>query len=249
MIYLSGDIHGDVNRVSRDIGKYGITKNDIIILLGDVGLNFIGFEKSRMRKEFLNCFGIPIFCIHGNHEIRPETLPSYYEKVWHGGIVYVEDSYPNLLFAKDGELFDLDGYITLVIGGAYSVDKYYRLSHGYPWFADEQPYDVIKKRVESNLEAHGWIVNIVLSHTCPKKYIPTEAFLPGLDQSNVDRSTEKWLGKIEEKLTYGDWYCGHWHIDKRVDKVHFMMYSYETLSPMKPCRRLRIMLSRLMRKK
>lgn len=30
---------------------------------------------------------------------------------------------------------------TIVIGGAYSVDKFYRLSKGYNWFEDEQPSD------------------------------------------------------------------------------------------------------------
>lgn len=40
---------------------------------------------------------------------------------------------------------------TIVIGGAYSVDKFYRLSKGYNWFEDEQPSDEIKAYVESNL--------------------------------------------------------------------------------------------------
>ena len=42
-------------------------------------------------------------------------------------MVWVEDKYPNLLFAKDGEVYDFDGYKCLVIGGAYSVDKYWRI--------------------------------------------------------------------------------------------------------------------------
>ena len=53
--------------------------------------------------------------------------------------------------------------------------------------------------------------------------------LPGLDQSMVDHSTEEWLDKIEDRLNYKDWFCGHWHIDKRIDKMHFMMRSVEAL--------------------
>lgn len=34
---------------------------------------------------------------------------------------------------------------TIVIGGAYSVDKFYRLSKGYNWFEDEQPSDSTQK--------------------------------------------------------------------------------------------------------
>ena len=34
----------------------------------------------------------------------------------------MEDDFPNLLFAKDGEIFDLEGHKAIVLGGAYSVD-------------------------------------------------------------------------------------------------------------------------------
>ena len=42
-------------------------------------------------------------------------------------------------FAKDGEVFDFNGKQTIVTGGAYSVDRMYRLIHGYGWWPDEQP--------------------------------------------------------------------------------------------------------------
>lgn len=45
--------------------------------------------------------------------------------------MYVEDAYPHILFAKDGEVYDLEGKRTFVIGGAYSVDKAYRILRGY----------------------------------------------------------------------------------------------------------------------
>lgn len=48
---------------------------------------------------------------------------------WNGGKVWVEEAYPNILFAKDGEIYDIAGMKTIVIGGAYSVDKFYRLSN------------------------------------------------------------------------------------------------------------------------
>lgn len=233
MVYYSGDIHGDVERVALDVLRYGITAEDTIVLLGDVGVNFFGDERDAEAKEALNDLAPTIFCVHGNHEMRPETIPSYHAAQWHGGTVYVEDKYPKLLFAKDGELYDLDGYTAIVIGGAYSVDKFFRQKWGMLWFADEQPPEEVKQRVEANLDAHGWIVDVVLSHTCPERYIPTEAFLPGLDQTTVDRSTEEWLGRIEAKLCYGYWFCGHWHIDKRIDKMHFLMRSYETLPELK----------------
>ncbi len=43
-------------------------------------------------------------------------------KTWNGGQVYVQSEYPSLLFAKDGEIFELNGLRYIVIGGAYSVE-------------------------------------------------------------------------------------------------------------------------------
>ena len=37
----------------------------------------------------------------------------------------------------------------------------------------------------------NWQVDVVFSHTCPLKYEPVEVFLPGIDQSTVDKSTEE----------------------------------------------------------
>ena len=230
MIYITGDIHGEVFRVADAVGRFSISSDDIIVLLGDAGMNYYGNNRGdRRRKKQLNKLGIPVFCIHGNHEMRPGTIPTYSEIKWHGGIVYVEDDYPNLLFAKDGEVYDLDGQKTIVIGGAYSVDKWYRLQRDLNWFPDEQPSEEIKARVEQKLDMLNWQLDVVLTHTCPQRYIPREAFLSCVDQSTVDNSTEVWLDTIAERLSYKAWYCGHWHINKRIDKMHFLFDSFETV--------------------
>ena len=232
MVYITGDIHGEVARVREMVARFEITANDIIVLLGDVGMNYYGNKHGdRHRKKKLNSLGIPILCIHGNHEIRPEALITYQEDLWHGGTIYMEEEFPNLLFAKDGEVYDLEGCKAIAIGGAYSVDKWYRLQRDLHWFPDEQPSDAIKARVEKKLEELGWQIDAVLTHTCPYRYIPREAFLGSIDQTTVDNSTELWLDTIAEKLDYNAWYCGHWHIEKRIDQMHFLFKIVECLCP------------------
>ena len=107
----------------------------------------------------------------------------------------------------------------MAIGGAYSVDKEYRIRLDWPWFPDEQPSEAIKQRVEAKLDALGWKVDVVLSHTTPYKYRPVELFTGEIDESTVDQSTELWLGRLEDKLDYKRWYCGHFHINKNVDRL------------------------------
>lgn len=222
MIYITGDTHGNFKRIEKFCNKFRTTREDVMIIVGDAGINYYEDRRDAVLKEFLSGLPITIFCIHGNHEQRPECIASYKEMKWKNGFVYVEDSYPNLLFAKDGEIYNLNGKKTLVLGGAYSVDKYYRLINGIRWFPNEQPSAEIKHKVSQVLCDTDWSVDLVLSHTTPLKYEPTEVFLPMIDQSTVDKSTEEWLNRIEDNLSYEKWYCGHYHTEKVIDKIEFL---------------------------
>ena len=102
-----------------------------------------------------------------NHEIRPQNIPEYTPQEWNGGRVFVEEAYPNILFAEDGEVYNINGTKALVIGGAYSVDKFYRIQRGFGWWADEQPSEQTKQKVEAVI-ADCEDIDIILSHTCPK---------------------------------------------------------------------------------
>lgn len=228
MIYLTGDTHGRFERIGAFCEKKQTSQDDILIILGDAGINFHADALDILRQEYLSKLPITLLCIHGNHERRPESLPYYGEREWHGGKVYVEGRYPNILFAKDGEVYNLDSRKAIAIGGAYSIDKAWRTA-GQSWWADEQPSPAIKARVENTLDQLNWQIDIVLSHTAPLKYEPVEVFLPGVDQSKVDKSTEEWLDGIEERLKYGKWYCGHYHTEKKIDRLQIMFNAFTAL--------------------
>ena len=71
---------------------------------------------------------------------------------------------------------------------------------------------------------------MVLTHTVPIRYEPKEVFLPFIDQSKVDKSTENWLGEIEARLKYDRWYCGHYHTSKTVDRMVLMFEDFRVFS-------------------
>lgn len=224
MIYITGDKHGDFKDVFIFCYNNQTTKDDILIILGDAGINYYADERDYRLKNHLLQIPITLFCIHGNHEERPENISTYKTKRFHQGIVYYEEDYPNILFAKDGEVYNFNNQKVLVIGGAYSVDKWVRLARGYKWYASEQPSEETKIKVKEVLKGLNHQVDIVLSHTCPYKYIPREMFLLGVDQSSVDNQTEHFLDTIEDNTHYRSWYCGHYHADKSIDKIKFMFH-------------------------
>lgn len=165
-VYITGDVHGDFSELQQWCYAMRPKKKDIIVILGDVALNYFGDCRDHNRKKPVNAFGPEIFCVHGNHEMRPEDAGCYELMDWHGGKVWWQPEFPNLIFAKDGEIYELGGKTVIVLGGAYSVDKSYRLAHGYRWFTTEQPSDEIKKFAEDQLDRAGWKVDVVFSHTC-----------------------------------------------------------------------------------
>ena len=92
--------------------------------------------------------------------------------------------------------------------------------HGYKWFANEQlspeELQIILEKVK------GKSYDIVLTHTCPFEWQPTELFLPSVDQSAVDRSMEIFLGEVERSITYNKFYCGHFHGNKNCGKFEML---------------------------
>ncbi len=229
MVILTGDTHRDFDRIFDFCAEYETTRDDVLVILGDACINYFLDDTDYNLKWELAHLEVTLLCVHGNHEERPFLIDGYEEKAWRGGIVYWEREFPNLLFAKDGEIYDLEGKRALVIGGAYSVDKRWRLASGEPWFPSEQPSEEIMDDVERALDRVHWRVDVVLSHTAPLKYEPVEEFLPTIDQSLVDKTTERWLDAIEARLDYGHWYLGHYHCERREAKVSILFEEFVEL--------------------
>ena len=229
MVILTGDTHGEFDRIEQFCEEYETTENDVMVILGDAGINYWLDEQDEALKERLSQLPITLFCIHGNHEERPEEVSGYELVEWRGGFVWIQPEYPNLLFAKDGEIYQFDGKTVITIGGAYSVDKYYRLAVGAPWFGTEQPDERTKGQVLSALNRVGWKVDYVFSHTVPLSAIPRHALLPTMDQKMVHNSTEEWLEEIAQKLDYQGWFAGHFHITWSLDRIQILYEDYMEL--------------------
>lgn len=82
MVYYTGDIHGNAKAIAAFAQYFELTESDTIVILGDVGANYYGNRRDRYCKDVLARIKPTVFCIHGNHERRPETLTGYKQKEW-----------------------------------------------------------------------------------------------------------------------------------------------------------------------
>lgn len=221
-IYLMGDLHGDFRPV-RDfwlrakLSEKMAEKENVLICLGDFGGNFFFNYRDDNFKEKLGKYPFTYFVIRGNHEERPSICAEKYPDKWHkeeffGGLVWVENDYPHIKYAWDIPMvYEINGYRALVFPGAYSVDKYRRLQMGWSWFENEQLDEWEMRKGRELVMRYDLKCDLVLSHTCPIIYEPTDLFLSCVDQSMVDKSMERYLGEIEYNLNYRAWCWGHYH--------------------------------------
>lgn len=244
--FITGDKHRHFDRVKKFCRETNTRRKDVLIILGDAGFNYYDDKRDDELKKEISSLNITLFCLHGNKENRPQNVDTYGIRSFCGGKVYYEPKYPNIYFAIDGEIYTFEGKKYLVVGGAHSVDKMRCLEEGTPFWFDEMPDDAVKATVEQNLQNEGNKIYGMMTHTCPIDYLPTEMFMSTrqnasikrkprkskskkLFKPDIDRSTEIWLGELEKRLDYEIWFCGHYHIDKQIDKVQMMCHDIRPL--------------------
>lgn len=109
MVILTGDTHGEFGRIEEFCAECGTSTDDVMVILGDAGINFYRDKRDDELKEYLSELPVTLLCIYGNHEERPDEILGYEEMEWNGGIVLFQPDYPNILFAWDGKVYDFDG--------------------------------------------------------------------------------------------------------------------------------------------
>ena len=236
---IRGDCHGQFDWIKKQLDNYQ-PEETAIIILGDAGFDFYLNKTDTHKKEYVEAFGYYIYCVHGNHEERAchiaGNILEYDDAV--EGFVWYNPDYPHIRFFRDYDIYNINGYSILVIGGAYSVDKEWRLMRaGYineidnnpkksGWFNSEQlssneMNDCMEMLDEFNSNCGNF--DFIFTHTCPMRWQPTDLFLNSIDQSKVDKSMEKFLDEVVDKVDWFIWCFGHYHKD-RLERPYVEQY-------------------------
>ena len=67
--------------------------------------------------------------------------------------------------------------------------------------------------------------DLILAHTCPLSYQPTDLFLSFIDQSKVDNSMELWFEDLIQQIEFNKFLFGHYHQDRIINEKARMFYS------------------------
>lgn len=225
-IYITGDKHGDFSFLNLFCEFNKTTKNDILIILGDSGINYyVKDNQLNIRNytmQIINDMPITLLCINGNHEERPKNLDDFEKIKMFDGDIWRHKEYKNILFFNQYGEYTINNKKILVIGGAYSIDKEYRLRKNYNWFNSEQ---LTKEEMNDVINiSKNKKYDYVLTHTCPISIEPFDLYISSINQKDVDKSMEKLLYDVYNNIDFKKWYFGHFHDDRNMHNKFTMLY-------------------------
>ena len=208
MIRLLSDLHGGEN-IQGFLQYLEIAEeNDLLILLGDVGLKFADTEENRRFDELLLSTRKNIAFLDGNHE-NFAYINSFPVEDWNGGKVHrITDTVVHLM---RGNVYTLENQTYFVFGGCKSSAKWKEMGLWYPG-EEPEPGEIALAR--KNLAAHDYKVDYILTH----KYEETPP------KGTCCPALQKLTEYLEANVTYRHWYCGHWHKNCRIDNAHTVIF-------------------------
>ncbi len=208
MIYFTSDMHGEKD--FRGLNEYlrKATDDDLLIILGDVSLNFEKTEENREFTEFFMSIDKNIAFLDGNHE-NFEYMESFPEDKWNGGrVTRLSDK---IVWLRRGNIYNIGGKTFFAFGGCKSSDKWKEM--GLWYFGEEATEDELSLAY-AKLKAHNYSVDYILTHKYERKPGETGTYGP----------LEELIQFINENVSFKKWYAGHYHLNEKADNKHTYIY-------------------------
>ncbi len=245
MLFLTGDCHGDFRRFSTKAfpAQKTMTKEDLVVILGDAGFLWDGSKQDTWWLDWLDTKPFTTLNIGGNHE-NYDLLEQYPKIHWNKGIAY--QLRPSVLHLCRGQIYDLDGHKTFVMGGAESHDMDvilppgpdqvrerrrlkkqgipYRV-RGESWWPQELPSPPEHGLAWYHLHQAGLAVDLILTHCAPSHI--QQQLAPRYPTNELTT----FLQLVKDMVSYKHWFCGHYHQSWKSEKDHFQVL-YEEIIPL-----------------
>lgn len=248
MIFVTGDTHADFRRfsVSNFPKQKEMTKDDFVIICGDFGGVWKDTSEERYWLDWLSDKPFTILFVDGNHENHVRLKNGEFEECdFSGGRVHrIRKSIYHLI---RGEVYEIQGKKFFAFGGASSHDirdgivdpadfkdrrelnrelwfrrmtgQQYRVK-GVSWWPEELPSEEEMRHGIDTLSHVNFQVDYVITHCLPQE--AASIFSMGLYKS--DSLTMYFNKLLHDGLKFEHWYCGHYHIDRRIMSKFDILY-------------------------
>lgn len=218
MIYITGDMHGDINRFDSPEIKQ-LKEGDFLIICGDFGFIFLNNEREKKQLDLLEQKPYTILWVDGNHE-NFNILSQYPVEEWNGGKIHRIRK--NMLHLMRGQCFEIEGKKFFAMGGAYSIDRGWRKKDVSYW-DEELPSNEEYKEASATIFANNKKFDYIITHTAPKEIIWRLGYYP----DPHDMELTGYLEWMMYECQYERWFFGHFHENESLLDGKFRALYYD----------------------
>lgn len=203
MVYVTGDLHGDIARFKGKEFRR-LRRKDILIVLGDFGFLWQGDKLEQKIIKKLGRLRYQLLFIDGCHE-NFDLLKEYPTVDFAGG--KAKKISGKLHYLQKGQLYRIDSLSLLCFGGGESEDRDPSLE-GKTWWRAELPTDFEMEDCTKRLTQHANTVDYIITHDAPGKLLK---FM----QQEIEETSwfQNYLDGLLDSVSYKKWFFARYHRD------------------------------------
>ena len=219
MIYVTGDMHGDMARF-RAPALRRLKKGDTLLICGDFGFLWDGSKAELAALKKLGGLRYTVAFVDGAHE-NFELLGEYPVADWNGGKAHHLGG--NLYHMMRGQLYSIEGRTVFAMGGGVSPDDGLRDPDENRMRREIPSKEELDQALRAITRAGGQL-DYIITHEPPLRI---KDFLQLKAQTQA-RAEPTGLNTFFEEMgnccTFKRWFFGSMHMDKPIASTHVAVY-------------------------
>lgn len=202
-LLVVGDTHANASWLTRMLDLAVKRHCDALVQVGDFGYfprQPWGTEFLKAASESVDDYGVPVYWLDGNHD----DFDSLKDVGAYDATEMVEVG-PGVTYIPRGHEWQWDGTKFLAMGGAYSIDRQYRVD-GVSWWPEEL---VTREQVDRALD--GGSIDVMFTHDAPQGIWPPPLFRPLPVEPATSMGNRKAIQAIVDARSPRLLFHGHYH--------------------------------------
>jgi predicted phosphodiesterase len=212
LIYVTGDMHGDLTRFKSKPMR-ALRKNDVLIVCGDFGFVWDDSPKEKRILKWIGKRKYHVLFVEGPND-NLELLRRYPQAEWNGG--KVREISGRLRQLMRGEIYSIEGKVIFAFGGGSRKEESDLLP---PWAQWELPSPEELEHARQNLAKWDNKVDYIITHQPSRKIM--EFLHPHHHDVNV---LDAFLDELRKTCTYRRWYFGFLHKNKQIPPAEVALF-------------------------